>query len=366
MRLAGTYHPIPYLLERLVDYLPGIQEAYGLWKDYDNKIYTSHDTNPLQEALKIKAQAIRSVTIKSCWSKPEPLFERGINSKRQLNLTDEGEMNVLHLYFNSSMDAFNDVLIIHFPKNLFLKSLNLEFQGITTKEKGILSNLLGAVLSTEYNKVIQEREFLMQVEKINQRKDLKIEQLSSDLKTTEQLYSSAIRTILNGFKEKYENETKKTYVFSDEVVFKLAKERLAFEDIKNIISGAIYLAYNLNLSASSIRITEDHIQFPASITNSNSVRPASQENDKVKLLLNNYEEAALSAMEKGLMVNGKNIANHLNPPVTPPAITDAVKKNKRKIAYLLQQYPERWVNIREGIRPISRLDQESKNLRKTS
>src|SRR5690554_7792041 len=50
----------------------------------------------------------------------------------------------------------------------------------------------------------REREFLKQVEDIHQKQVLKIKQLTEDLKSTEQLYSSAIRNILNDLKLKLE------------------------------------------------------------------------------------------------------------------------------------------------------------------
>src|SRR5690554_1017949 len=359
MRLAGTYHPIPYLLERLEHYLPGVDVASALWLDFDKEIYTSHGNQPLREYLKVKAQEIRRTKLTSEWSQNSDLFKASNSTKNQLTIDDEDAMNVLHLYFKSAIDGQKDVLVITFPKNVFLKSLNTEFKGITAQEKHILSSILSSVLSAEHEKAINERAFLKRVEQINQKQASKIKQLTEDLQSTEQLYSSAIRNILNEFKGKLEMELNKEFIFNSKVVFKLAKERLSIDLIEKAVKNAIYLAFNLNLTENIIEITEDHIQLTEN--DKQAIRTTTgMDNDlKTIYLLDRYEVAALKAQEKGLHINGKNIASQLDPPVTPPAITDAVKKNKSKISYLLQQYPEKWSVARRAIKPLSNLDQTS-------
>lgn len=359
LRLAGTYHPIPYLLERLHSYLPGVQEVSGLWLGYDKQLYSSNETKPIGEHLKVKVQKMRHVKLTSDWSREDTLFNENITSRKQLSLEDENEMNVLRLYFTSPVDGLMDSISITFPNNAFLKSLDIEFKGISTQEKRILSNLLLSVLATEHQKVVDERIFLQRVERINQKTDKKITQLKGHLESTEQLYSSAIRNILNELKLKYENELNKEFVFNHKIAHQLAKEHLSIERIEDVVRNAIYLAYNLNLSCQSIQITEDHIQIDKEQEVKTSKTEVLSREDKIHILLDRYEAAALRLLDNGLVVNGKNMAARLDPPVTPPAITDAVKKNSNKIAYLLQQYPEKWKQTRKYIKPIQNIDQEN-------
>ena len=362
MRLAGTYHPIPYFLERITDYLPGVTVTSAIWLDYNKEIYSTNDANPLNTHLKVKAQNIRNTQLNSEWSNTIDLFSDFKKTNTQLSLDDEDALNVLKLYFPSPVDQFKDVILIAFPQNVFLKSLNSKFKGISAQEKHILSNILISILSAEHKRVIQEKSFLQSVEYINRKKDAKINQLTEDLKSTELLYSSSIRNIIYDFKNKLELKLNKTFVINNQVIYKLAKERLTIENIELTIENAIYLAYNLSVSDETIHITSDHIQLNKLQETKNKPTSAISSNDgKTALLLDKYEEAAIKAASLGLAVNGKNVASQLSPPVTPPAITDAIKKKKTKIAYLLQQYPEKWTNIRRTIRPISILD-ETKNL----
>src|SRR5690554_3705430 len=112
MRLAGTYHPIPYLLERLSHYLPGIVEKNALWIDFDKQLYTSYDNSPLQNHLKVKAQSVRNTAITHEWHNHSDLFTNVKSDKTQLSLEDENALHVLRIYFTSPIDQLKDVVSI--------------------------------------------------------------------------------------------------------------------------------------------------------------------------------------------------------------------------------------------------------------
>lgn len=360
MRLAGTYHPIPYLIERIADFLPGVSVSAALYMDFDKQLRTSLDDESLSDFLNVKAQKIRSYSQVTEWSNQSDIFGNDTISKSQLSIEDEDALNVLKLYFPSPVDEFKDLILIAFPKNVFLKSLNTTFKGISTQEKIILSNMLSSIFHAEHERVLQERKFLQGVRNINNKKDEKIKQLSENLKTTELLYSNSIRSIITEYKQQLEKKLKTSFTVDKQVVFRLAKEKLSIENIEVAIDDAIYLAYNLSLGEDHIRITTDHLQIDSMrspLKTKTSSIPHYHKDGKTFDLLEKYEEAAIRLLETGQSVNGKNIAKQLTPPVTPPAITDAIKKKKNKINYLLQQYPEKWSNIRKSIRPIHQLDQ---------
>lgn len=357
MRLAGTYHPIPYLIERITDFLPGVSEVSAIWIDYDKNIYSSNENTPLNEYLKVQAQSLRNTKLITAWDESLLIFSETKKVTNQLSLEDEEKLNVLKLYFSSPIDKYKDIILIKFPEHAFLKSLNKTFKGITTQEKNILTNLLSSIFSAEHKRVLNERNLLKSIEHINTKKDQRLKQLSEDLKSTEQLYSSSIRGIINNFKVKLEDHLKKNFIIQNEVIYKLAKEKLNIETIEKVINQAIYLAYNLNSFEENIQITSDHIQIDQNTIETKSTTIQHSNNkSKTAELLDRYEAAAIKSINHGLNVNGKNVASRLDPPVTPPAITDAIKKKQAKISYLLSQYPERWKNIRKAIRPISVLD----------
>ncbi|PKR81673.1 hypothetical protein CW751_03870 [Brumimicrobium salinarum] len=361
MRLAGTYHPIPYLLERITHYLPGVTETNALWMGYDSELYTSNDVHPLRDYLKVQGQQLRLTNVTSEWTSTTDLFSTSNQNLNQLSLADEDRLNVLKLFFTSPVDQKKDILVIEFPPNVFLKSLNTEFKGINAQEKHILSHVLISILSAEYKRAYDEMKLLKQIERINKQQAEKVKELKENLRSTELLYSSAIGNIVGEFKTKLEKELGKEFIFDETVIYKLAKERLTIIEIENTVHNAIYLAYNLNLSEQQIRVNAEHIQLNQESITPVSVKPSIDTRQKTSVLLDRYESAAEKVKSNGKALNGKNIAAMMDPPVTPPAITDAVKKNKTKIAYLLKQYPNKWGLTRVGIRPIKELCENTRN-----
>lgn len=358
MRLAGTYHPIEYTIERLFTYFPSITLVNALWKSYDNKLYTYGNKNAiLSDHLRVEAQKLRNVSSVSVWSNHIDLFSSPKPSRQQLTIDEEDEMNVLQLHFTSPVDGLKDILLIRFPENFLLKNPNITFKKISTQEKTLIEKIMGATLFADYQKAIDEQMLLQQFQKINQKNLSKIERLTEEAKSTQKLYSNAIHSIIQEFKHKMEEKLNKEIHFADSIAFKLAKERLTIEEIYNVLSNAIYLALNFNATESIINVNDDFLLLNKTqkVISKETVHNE-ESRDKVYLLLDRYEEAAQNALSAGLTINGKNVAAKLDPPVTPPAITDAVKKNKIKINYLLKEYPENWPLIRKSIRPIAVLN----------
>jgi hypothetical protein len=226
----------------------------------------------------------------------------------------------------------------------------------------VLSNLLSSILHTEHKQSIEESEILKRLSRHNSHTLDKIESLESQLSTAENLYSSAISSIIHEFLKSFENEWNISFEIDQQLVKYFAREKTSLSVIQEQVESIATLAYHLNYGSSKIELGEAYIHSLSSkeqpIRMSNAT---SEEDDKIIQLLNRYEHAALKINELGGTLNAKEIAMRLDPPVTPPAITDAVKKNKRKINYLLRQYPNRWKLIRKAIRPIQHLDNKQDN-----
>lgn len=358
MRLAGTYHPIAYLIERLDQFIPGIETVNAVWKDRNGELHTENGIIAKSDTSgKLNVQKWRSKNAQHEWLKSFDPLNIVSPTHEQLKLSDESELNVLLIYFNSVTDNLKDVIAIHFPKHLFLKNLNMTFSGLTTNEKTILSNILSSVLHAEHHRCVNEFELLKQIETHQTQQSRKITQLSSNLKQSEQLYTSALKIIVHDIVKEFEENLNKSITVENDVILRLAKERISKDQISKILENAVHVAYNLSISSSELVIHNDLIHIEE-FKVSEKQSEVHSEHDKVKLLLDRYEAAAENARNSGHNVNGKNVARHLDPPVTPPAITDAIKKNEKKIHYYLEKYPNHWKLIRSKLRPLQIIDDE--------
>jgi hypothetical protein len=127
-----------------------------------------------------------------------------------------------------------------------------------------------------------------------------------------------------------------------------------FKKITSTLNEFIQNAEFLNLNIQEYVIQSEDLNL-----RNMDEKPPTPSYDKITLLLDRYEEAAERSMRATLEVNGKNIASMLHPPVSPAAITDALKKNKSKIIFQLKQHPNKWPLIRKSLRPIQFLNELS-------
>ncbi|MGM0477893.1 MAG: hypothetical protein ACQERC_01635 [Bacteroidota bacterium] len=361
IRLAGTYHPIPYLLSRLPDFLPGVTEFHGIWADTDGELHTTCSSQLEREKQRLFLQKWRRKSKGAFWLDHFYPFDAPEHSTDQLSFDDETKLNTLVLTFPSVHDKLRDVVAIEFPQHIFLKSINAAFSGISTQEKKVLQNLLSSILHAEHERVSDERTIVGGIAAQHSEQKTQIADYEERLATSERLYSSAIRSILKEFIEPYEREMERSIIIHDELVHYFAKQQLSIDRIKTYLEKMVTVAYHVNLESEQIELTK---AFAAALIKDTPNPPRQstpdlRETDKVIALLDRYETAANRVEKQGGILNAKNIARSLETPVTPPAITDAVKKNKSKIGYYLKQFPDRWSLIRQHIRPIERLDDTS-------
>ena len=361
IRLAGTYHPINYLLSRLPDFLPGVTTFHAIWADANNQFHTTFSNQLDPEKQRIFLQKWRQKSTGTFWLDHFYPFDTPDKSVDQLSFDDETNLNTLVLTFPSVYDTYQDVIAIEFPQNIFLRSINAAFDGISTQEKKVLQNLLSSILHAEYERAIEEQSILSGISGQHSEQNKRINDYKDRLETSEQLYSLAIRSILKEFIEPMEHEMQRSIIIHDELVHYFAKQQLSIDQIKSYLEKMVTVAYHVNLESEKIDLTlafADALIKGQSTIPENS-KPTVREKDKVIALLDRYETAAKRVERRSDSLNAKNIAKSLDTPVTPPAITDAVKKNQSKIAYYLKQFPDRWVLVRQHIRPIERLDDGS-------
>lgn len=95
------------------------------------------------------------------------------------------------------------------------------------------------------------------------------------------------------------------------------------------------------------------------IVNQEIKSPVNAIRNRSELLLDKYEEAAQIALAKNEVINGRTIAAYLKPSVSPPAITDALKKNRKAIKNLLDENPTKWGLLRSYLKPIKNISEAS-------
>lgn len=137
--------------------------------------------------------------------------------------------------------------------------------------------------------------------------------------------------------------------FSPELLQEWIRQQQKLDLIIASLDDFIQLSQSLNLTLHNYSVVPEDLS-PTPIKRLAVLNPIKVE--KVSLLLTRYERAAEQLHRNNLDINGKNIAAFLSPPVSPAAITDALKKNRKKIISLLLEHPHEWILIRKNLKAL--------------
>lgn len=355
MRLAGTYHPIEYLLLRLDTFFPTLEKSGALYSSKQQlKFLLNGDVQEIEVFDQVTIQKIRSKRSYSYeWTHSPNLLDEPKYSK-QSTLYDEEKNGTLLLYFPSDKRDLCDVLILTFPKNAVMKGTDNVFSGLSTSDKLLISTFSMNVLKSEFERIQEEKYLIEGFARIQKSQNNKIEHLLNTLEETRLQYLSSLRVLVYDNLELLNEEFKCTFIPSNELIDQLAQSQLGVDEINKALRFAAELGYHLHFGED--KITLDSTYIKVNETKRTKKDTAFTVTDKTFQLLERYEESAEKVQKSDLPINGKNVANYLEPAVTPPAITDAVKKNEKRIRFLLEQYSEKWPLIRKYLKPIERLD----------
>ena len=130
---------------------------------------------------------------------------------------------------------------------------------------------------------------------------------------------------------------------------------LTESELMNQLDSALQLARFTQPTTAVISLNSTHLSPKIATPITETPRILSP-NQRAILILDKYEAAARKAQHSGLIVNGKTIAAHLQPSISPPAITDALKKHRKGIALALEESPEKWELLRKYLKPVKELN----------
>lgn len=355
MKLSATYHPIVFLGKKLKQVFPELESYALLYKSESGDLmYNLNGKNiPFTVEEKVKLQNQRKNASLNWDDRIDILKNKNSQKKTQYQIDDEIALNTLSISFKSQIDKDFDQIRFKIPENFVIKNFDKKIGGLSTLEKSILSKLVYQFLSTDYEQVLRERAALEGITNHSNLQRDELTTLKDKYKRSTELFESALCKLVDSMVRKLEVEINSSIKIENDVIPTLINAQLDLEQLDSIIKSAVYTSYNINFKAEEIIVTSSHLNLnnikESSVSNESSTFT---ETDKVVVLLNRYEESAKNVLERGKKLNGKNVAAHLSPPVTPPAITEMLKKNERKITFLMGEYPKKWPLIRQSLKPL--------------
>jgi len=306
---------------------------------------------------------LRSENAPYTWLRKEDLpFEILSKEKVQLEIFNELNNSILLIRIKNQFDQKNDLFFIYFNQGLNnIGSINLN-KVLSTDKKTIIGEILRNSMLILLENSKKDKDLF---ETLNENTRAMIKErniINNEIEITRDKYQHALIFLGKSYLIDLYKNTGITYSFSESTIKKIRNYNGDISDLKTIILKAVNYAEAMNLGGSSNNILIEDFHLVIDESNDRQQKKLTQQVGdvpvkylKTYLLLDKLESAAQRVKSKNMLLTGSNIGKEFPTPITPPAISDALKKHKQKIVFLLKNYPDHWEIIRTEFRPMQNI-----------
>jgi len=371
-----TEKPILFILRELPFIIPGIDKVITIYFDPDLNNISScalqrvsqeyileeirvNDVNP-------QLQKFRNDSSPFSWVQRNDIpFEIKSNQKVQISIFNELDNNILLIRIKNAFDSLHDLFFIYLNQNLSNFGIVNSSKPLSTESKSVIGHLVFNTIQAFLANSREDKELFSVLQDNNNMVIQQMNKFKSELLTARERFRNGIVHLCRMYLNELSMEHHKTYRFSDDAIDKLKEfngdlgflkpilekaarfaESMQYENDKNIIE---IFDYHLILN----EVKEIIKQQPNTLKDETIEIPIRY--NKTLLLLNKLETAANNLKVKNKLLTSANVANEFPSPVSPSAITDALKKHRPKILHLFKEFPGRWVVIRNEFRPVQNI-----------
>lgn len=362
MKRFDTYQLTLKLSAFIQNAVPGLSKVFFFWEDAEglNSLENSMNEPPVYLVCDdgIKNQLEPFIKQKNPWSwlsDSDLPYETTKSIRLQRTVFSEENNTVLFLCPAFARPSVKILIFIHFDSGFHWHGRDRSQQALTTDHKSLVSFLLYHITSNYLSeKSVEEENHIKMVQAV--------ESLAAHLRTTvienkqkQDAVDQWKTETIHFFAEEY-SQTSSHRIFLDaSAISYLGNSSYHPAEIKRILGLAIDLAQLTHPNIDSeIVVSDYHIiatMNQKAVDFSKDTRQGAVA-DRTMALLDRLELAAAKTIENGEEISGQRLARNCSPPISPPAISDALKKHRPRISQLLIKYPNRWLILRSRFKPI--------------
>lgn len=368
--------PVQFILKILPTLLPGIEKVIAVFYSPErNGLEATLLKNENGEYHKEGFEVAEAVSILRrsradnspySWLRLEDLpFEVIHKAKVQLTIFNEYSNNILLIRIQNEFDAGNDLYFIYFNKDLSNFGTVNSNKILSTDNKTIIGHIIRNSILAQLKILNEDKEVFLTVHEHNRKIIDETRDYRGKITDLQQKLKSGLSQLCNSYLIEISAKNSKTYKLSDAAFQKIITWDKNFDRLKNLLEKAAdYADAGMQEeNAVPVIISEHHIFFELDKDQSTTEKKLVTElpgdvpvkYEKTLGLLNRLENAATQLKSQNKALTALNLGKECLRPMSPPAITDALKKHKTKIFYLFKQYPDRWLVIRNEFRPVQNI-----------
>jgi hypothetical protein len=352
-------------------FLPGIEKIAGIYysrKDQRIRLISRRRNEEIEEDFEeviqkpenlVMIQKYRAEYHQYSWIKKGDLpFELSNQMRLAVpTLFTELENVILVLRFRNEDDKLNDLLMIYFNQNLGNFGLNKSDKVLTADHKVIIGHVLYYQFKSFLQINLANRSLLRTLNNgvrsvINENLSLK-----DQLTQIKASYGENILNIAQLHLQELSREYNRAYVLTDEAMLKLREFKGNLKHLPVILENAVVFTENLLLltAEETVNIHSYSLDFESYQVidkTEQHTRKIDSRQSRAMQLLDRLEMAAVSLKSRNIAIISSKVGQALDTPVSAPAITDALGKNRVVIRQLLDKYPDKWEIIRTEFKPL--------------
>jgi hypothetical protein len=363
-----------YLLENITILVPGIEKVIAVSGRENNRDLVFISGRKEQGELVIEEylpegdleyfRKLQEGTVPYSWLLKEEIpFQVRSGQKVQLEVFNELSNNVLLLRIPVREQSHGCLFFLFFDRGLNSFGTIQVKHILSTENKTIIGQLVRNALLAMISVFYSDRNALATVHENTRAIMQDLEAVRSEFSSLKDQYREGILKLCHGYLDRLASDRTRRYRFSEGAIQKLSVYAGDVLKLQVMIEKAVEYADTLALETSGNEtiVTDFHIVFPAEKQIrqekilSGHVGDVPAKYGKTVMLLDRLEKAAMDVKAKNRLLTSQNIGRELPSPVSPPAISDALKKHRSKILHLFNEFPGRWEIIRNEFRPVQNI-----------
>jgi len=362
-------HHTVFMIEQWRSFIQGVDRIVGFCRNKNNQETEGFEWSNNNQALQIKSLAIApdfdtelkvicDSKVNYQWLRPDLLpYESNsrANIGSQLNLFSEREYVVLMVKCTS--EDYADVYYLYFRNDQSNFGISDKTTHLETSHKAMIGQMAHQFANITLNNYFNQRQANT---RFKERTRLLLEQRVNEESNQEEQILKWKNDWVDDYLFELGERNGFNYVISETARKRVIEETNSFSDTKKILKET--LIYICELYEPSLGDTVEinnsnlivHASEPKPKEETTAIVPNTRIN-KTIIFLDNLEKVVLNLINNGHNVTSAEVGANMDKPITAPAITDALNKNKARIYQLFDQYPRRWAMIRQHFKPVVNL-----------
>jgi len=348
--------------------IPGIERVIAIYYDHTlEDVYAKslkrnssgtqiedfliNDDNNTIEKLRIQKEPV------NWYKKGELPFDTKDANKVIMEIFNELENVVLLMRFFNINDKNYDLLFFYFNENAGNFEICKSNKSLSVKNKSIIEHLLFNSIKTIIETNRQDLQILQLLIENTQAIIQNNNEMKDELKIMKKRNGQSLVNLCKSYIKEISSQRNKEFKLTDDALKKISDYHGDINNLKPAIERTVSCIENTYFENDNevIEINDWNINF---FNYDLKTKPAEKrliitdKYTKTILLLDKLENASQEVKSKNFSLTSANVGKLFPSPITAPAISDALKKHRKKILYLLKKHPEKWRIIRNEFRPL--------------